>query len=145
VITDEQKARDYAQLAGLDLAEVEAAAEELISAHWPLVRALAEALVERKVVSARRARQILFAAYRKELRRWRTVAEQDRRNQQGCAAVLRTAPSAGWPDTATSRRKTRRGCPVRQARRSGWHRRRRVTPSADAKHRLFLRAWMMPR
>jgi hypothetical protein len=91
VITEEQKASDFAQLAGLDLAQIEAAAEELISAHWPLVRALAEALVERKVVSARRARQILFGAYRKELRRWRIVAEKDRRNQQAWAAELRRA------------------------------------------------------
>jgi hypothetical protein len=89
--TDEQKARDYAQLAGLDLAQVEAATEDLLSAHWPLVRSLADALVERKVVSGRRARQILFRAYRKDLRRWRAVAETDRRNQRAWAAEVRQA------------------------------------------------------
>lgn len=89
--TDEQKARDYAQLAGLDLAQVEAATKELLSAHWPLVRSLADALVERKVLSARRARQILFRALRKDLRRWRAVAETDRRNQQAWGAELRRA------------------------------------------------------
>jgi hypothetical protein len=89
VITDEQKAQDFAQLAGLDLAQVEAATEKLISDHWPLVRALADALVERKVVSGRRARQILFAAYQKQLRRWCIVAEKDRRNQQAWSAELR--------------------------------------------------------
>jgi hypothetical protein len=89
--TDEQKARDYAQLAGLDLTQVEAATEDLLSAHWPLVWALAEALVEHKVVSGRHARQILFGAYRKQFRRWRIVAEKDRRNQQAWAAELRQA------------------------------------------------------
>jgi hypothetical protein len=91
VITDERKAKDYAQLAGLDLAQVEAATEELLTDHWPLVRVLAAALVERKVVSGRRARQILFGAYRKQFRRWRTVAEKDRRNQQAWSAGLRQA------------------------------------------------------
>ena len=91
VITDEQKARDYAQLAGLDLTQVEAATEKLISDHWPLVRVLADVLVERKVVSGRRARQILFRAYRKQFRHWRIVAEKDRRNQQAWSAELRSA------------------------------------------------------
>jgi len=91
LVTDEQKARDYAQLASLDLAEVEAAAAELLSVHWPLVRALADALIQRKVAPARRARQILFGALRKDLRRWRIVAEKDRRNQQAWAAALRQA------------------------------------------------------
>jgi len=93
VITDERKADDFARLAGLDLAQVEAATEELLklNAHWPLVRALAEALVERKVVSGRRARRILFRALRKDLRRSRTVAEKDRRNQQAWSAELRRA------------------------------------------------------
>jgi len=95
--TDEQRADDFAQLAGLDLAQVEAAAEELLCAHWPLVRVMADALVERKVVSGRRARQILFAAYRKDLRRWRIVAETDRRNQQAWGAEfrLKLPPRAG--------------------------------------------------
>jgi hypothetical protein len=60
--------------------------EDLLTAYWPLVRALAEALVQRKVVSGRRARQILFGALRKQLRRWRIVAEKDRRNQQAWSA-----------------------------------------------------------
>jgi len=93
--TDEQKAGDFAHLAGLDLAEMEAATEDLLSAHWPLVRVLADVLVERKVVSARRARQILFGAYRKQFRRWRIVAEKDRRNQQAWAAELRRALGQG--------------------------------------------------
>jgi len=45
------------------------------------VRALAEVLVQRKVVSGRRARQILFRAMRKDLRHSRAVAEKDRRDQ----------------------------------------------------------------
>ena len=90
-VTDEQRAHDFAQLAGLVLAQVEAAAEKLLSAHWPLVRALADVLVERKVVSGRRARQILFRALRKDLRRPRTVAEKDRRNQVVWSAELRRA------------------------------------------------------
>jgi len=89
--TDEQKSKDYALLANVDLAEVEAATEELLSAYWPLVGVLADALVQRKVVSGRRARQILFRAHRKDLRRWRAVAEKDRRNQQAWAAELRLA------------------------------------------------------
>jgi hypothetical protein len=63
----------------------------LLCAYWPLVRVLADVLVERKVVSGRHARQILFGALRKDLRRWRTVAETDRRNQQAWAAELRQA------------------------------------------------------
>lgn len=94
LVTDERKARDLAQFAGLDLAQVEAAAEELLCAHWPLIRALAEALVEHKVVSGRRARQILFGTYRKQFRRWRIVAEKDRRNQHAWAAEFRQA--LGW-------------------------------------------------
>jgi hypothetical protein len=43
------------------------------------------------VVSGRRARQILFRAYRKQFRHWRIVAEEDRRNQQAWAAQLRQA------------------------------------------------------
>jgi hypothetical protein len=89
--TDEQRADDFAQLAGLDLAQVEAATEKLISDHWPLVRALADVLVERKVVSGRRARQILFGVYRKQFRRWRIVAEKDCRSQQAWSAELRSA------------------------------------------------------
>jgi hypothetical protein len=59
--TDDQKARDYALITGLDRAELEAATEKLLCAYWPLLRSLAAVLVERKVVSGRRARQILFA------------------------------------------------------------------------------------
>jgi hypothetical protein len=91
LVTDERKAQDFAQLAGLDLTQVEAATEKLISDHWPLVRVLADVLVERKVVSGRRARQILFRALRKDPRRRRIVAEKDRRNQQAWAAELRQA------------------------------------------------------
>jgi hypothetical protein len=43
------------------------------------------------VVSGRRARQILFGAYRKQFRRWRIVAEKDSRNQQAWGAELRQA------------------------------------------------------
>jgi len=52
---------------------------------------LAQALVERKEISGRRARQILFRALRKDLRRPRTVAEKDRRNQVVWSAELRRA------------------------------------------------------
>jgi hypothetical protein len=34
---DKNKSKDYAMLANLDLAQVEAITEELLSAHWPLV------------------------------------------------------------------------------------------------------------
>ena len=51
------------------------------------VRRLADALLERKVISARRARSLLYKAQRKELRRARIVAEKDHRNQQAWAAA----------------------------------------------------------
>jgi hypothetical protein len=89
--TDEQKARDFALLGGLDRAALEAATEKLLCAYWPLVRGLGQALVERKEISGRRCRQILFRAMRKDLRRSRAVAEQDRRKQQAWAAELREA------------------------------------------------------
>jgi hypothetical protein len=88
---DEQRAHDFALLGCLNRVELETAAEELLSAHWPLVRVLAEALVERKVIAGRRCRQILFRALRKDLRRWRIVAEKDRRNQQAWGAEFRRA------------------------------------------------------
>jgi hypothetical protein len=56
-----------------------------------LVRRLARALVERKEIPGRRARQILFRALRKDLRRSRIVAEEDRRNQQAWGAEFRRA------------------------------------------------------
>jgi hypothetical protein len=87
--TDDQMAHDYALLAGLDRAELEAATEKLLCAYWPLVRRLARALVERKEISGRRCRQILFRALRKDLRRSGIVAEKDRRNQQAWSAKLR--------------------------------------------------------
>jgi len=40
-------------------------------------------------MSGRRARQILFRALRKDMRRSRTLAEKDRRNQQAWRAELR--------------------------------------------------------
>lgn len=89
--TDEKKSKDYAMLANLDLAEVEAATQELLSAHWPLVRRLADALVERKEISGRRCRQILFRGLRKNLRRTRALAEKDRRNCQESRRVLQMA------------------------------------------------------
>jgi hypothetical protein len=89
--TDDQMAHDYALLGGLNRAELEAATEKLLCVYWPLVRRLARALVERKEISGRRARQILFRALRKDLRRPRTVAEKDRRNQVVWSAELRRA------------------------------------------------------
>jgi hypothetical protein len=50
------------------------------------VRRLARALVERKEISGRRCRQILFRAMRKDLRRSLVVAGHDRRNQQAWGA-----------------------------------------------------------
>jgi hypothetical protein len=90
---DKQKAKDYAFLGGLDLAEVEAEADKLLCAYWPLVRRLAQALVERREISGRCIRQILLRALRKDLRRARAIAEKDRRNQQAWAAELRRALS----------------------------------------------------
>jgi hypothetical protein len=52
-VTDEQRTRDYALLGGPNRAELEAATEKLLSDYWPLVRALAAVLVQRKVVSGR--------------------------------------------------------------------------------------------
>ena len=89
--TDDQMAHDYALLGGLNRAELEAATEKLLCAYWPLVRALARALVERKEISGRRCRQILFRAMRKDLRRSLIVAEKDRRNQQAWGAEFRRA------------------------------------------------------
>jgi hypothetical protein len=89
--TDDQMAHDYALLGGLNRAELEAATEKLLSAYWPLVRRLARALVERREIPARRCRQILFTAMRKDLRRSLIVAEKDRRNQQAWGAEFRRA------------------------------------------------------
>jgi len=72
----------------LDRAELEAATEKLLCDYWPLVRRLARALVERKEISARGCRRILFAAMRRDLRRSRAVAEKDRRNQAAWSAEL---------------------------------------------------------
>ena len=88
---DEQKARDYARLGGFDLAAIEATTEKLLSDHWPLVRRLADALLERKVLSGRRIRRLLYRAQRKEMRRAQVLAEKDRRGQQVWAAEMRTA------------------------------------------------------
>jgi hypothetical protein len=89
ICTDDQKAHDYALLGGLNRAELEAATEKLLVCYWPLVRRLARALVERKEISGRRCRRLLFTAMRKDLRRSPAVAEKDRRNQQAWAAELR--------------------------------------------------------
>ena len=89
--TDEQMAAGLASLGALDRAQIEAETEALLVEHWPLVRRLADVLVERKVISARRTRRLLYKALRKELRRARTVAEKDRRNQQAWAAETRKA------------------------------------------------------
>jgi len=82
---------DCALRGGLDLPELHAATEKLLCAYWPLVLRLARALVERKEISGRRCRQILFRALRKDLRRSLIVAEKDRRNQQAWGAELRAA------------------------------------------------------
>jgi hypothetical protein len=60
--TDEQMASGLAHLGGLDRAQIEASTEALLADHWPLVRRLADVLVERKVISARRARRLLYKA-----------------------------------------------------------------------------------
>lgn len=85
--TDARMAQGLAFLGGLDLASVEAATEALLADHWPLVRRLADALLERKVISARRARRLLYKAKRKDLRRARIVTEKDYRNQQAWVAA----------------------------------------------------------
>jgi len=89
--TDDQMAHDYALLGGLNRAELEAATEKLLCAYWPLVRRLARALVERKEISGRRCRRLLFRAMRKDLRRSLIVAEKDRRNQAAWSEELRRA------------------------------------------------------
>ena len=89
--SDEQMAASLASLGGLDRMQIEVSTEALLSEHWPLVRRLADVLVELKVISARRTRRLLYKAQRKELRRARTVAEKDRRNQKAWAAEVRGA------------------------------------------------------
>jgi hypothetical protein len=51
---------------------------------------LVPALAQRKEISGRRARQILFRALRKDLHRWRIVAEKDRQSA-GPGAEFRQA------------------------------------------------------
>ena len=104
--TDDQIAHDYALLGGLNRAELEDATEKLLCAYWPLVRRLAGALVERKEISGRCCRRLLFTAMRKNLRRARIVAEKDRRNQQAWARNF-AAPWARWPDTTRVGRRAR--------------------------------------
>jgi hypothetical protein len=87
--SDERRAKDYAYLGGFDLSEIEAATGQLLIDHWPLVRRLADVLLERKVMSGRSVRSLLYKAQRRQLRRARTVAEQDRRNQLVWAAERR--------------------------------------------------------
>jgi len=94
-VTDEKKAKDYAYLGGFDLSEIEAATGQLLIDHWPLVRRLADVLLERKVMSGRSVRSLLYKAQRKQLRRARIVAEKDRRNQLVWAAERRHAVSRG--------------------------------------------------
>ena len=81
--SDEQKAHDYSLLAGFDRAELEAATEKLLCAYWPLVRRLARALVERKVISGRHCRRILITAMRKDLRRSRVRPPDQRQRVSG--------------------------------------------------------------
>jgi len=88
-VTYVQRAHDYALLGGLDLPALQAATEKLLSDYWPLVRCLAQALVERKEISGRYCRRLLFTAMRKDLRRSRIVAEKDRRYQVAWRAELR--------------------------------------------------------
>ena len=71
-----------------DLDEIEQFVTQLLFDYMPLVRRLAAALVERKVLTARRCRQILFRALRKDLRRARALAERDRREQQAFAVMF---------------------------------------------------------
>lgn len=87
--TDEQRTKDYAYLCDVDLAVIEEATSQLLIDHWPLVRCLADVLLERKVMSGRSVRSLLYKAQRKQLRRARIVAEKDRRNQLLWAAERR--------------------------------------------------------
>jgi hypothetical protein len=90
-ISDEEHIAAFKLLGGdhFDLAEIERFTTALLFDYMPLVRRLAAALLERKSISARRCRQILFRAMKKDLRRARIVAEKDRRAQAAFAAVLR--------------------------------------------------------
>jgi hypothetical protein len=89
--SDAEVSSDYARLAGVELSRVETAALELLAEYWPLVRALAARLVERKVISGRRTRQILFRGLRKDVRRARALAQADRRRQQETERQFRAA------------------------------------------------------
>jgi len=93
--SDAEVSSDYARLARVELSRVETAALELLAEYWPLVRALAARLVERKVISGRRTRQVLFRALRKDLRRARALAQADRRRQRETERKLREAFAGG--------------------------------------------------
>jgi hypothetical protein len=89
--SDDQTARDYSLLAGLDRAELEAATEKLLCAYWPLVRRLARALVSAKRSPAAAADGCCSQRCPRNLRRSRAVAEKGWRNQEAWAAELRRA------------------------------------------------------
>jgi len=68
---DREIADSFGCVAAVDVSEIERATRTTIADHWPMVRRLADELIERKVLSGRRARQILYKAQRKEMRRAR--------------------------------------------------------------------------
>jgi hypothetical protein len=82
-ISDQERIDSYMHIGGphYDLAEIEAFVTTLLIDFAPLVRRLAAVLMERKSMSARACRRVLFKAMRKDLRRAKIVAEKDRRAQ----------------------------------------------------------------
>jgi hypothetical protein len=80
--TDEERIEDFSTLAD-GREEIEHFTEHLLIRHWPLVRALADALEQQKVIAGRRCRQILHRALRKRVRRIHARMERDRRARTG--------------------------------------------------------------
>jgi hypothetical protein len=89
-LSDERQIADLKLLGGahFDLDEIEQFVTAMLFDYMPLVLRLAAALVEHRVLTARRCRQILFRALRKDLRRARALAERDRREQAAFAVTF---------------------------------------------------------
>jgi hypothetical protein len=92
-ISDQERIDSYMHIGGphYDLAEIEAFVTTLLTDFAPLVRRLAAVLLERKSMSARACRRVLFKAMKKDLRRAKIVAEKDRRAQAAFALERKQA------------------------------------------------------
>jgi hypothetical protein len=104
-LSDEEQIADFAVLGGghFDVGEVEAFVTRLLDDFRPLVRRLTDELLRARVLSARRVRQVLFRAMRKDWRRARALQERDRREQARSRAVLKTAVGARSPLRRTAK------------------------------------------